>query len=104
MKSAPSSEARGNALWGRGGRNSGRLAQRRAGNAVVLLALATALAIPAAGVAAPGGPSLPGNALEGTPSLQFGGNGAVIPTALLAQIKADPTAAYKVIVQGKQGS
>lgn len=104
MKSAPSSGVRGNALWGRGGRNSGRLAQRRAGNAVVLLALATALAIPAAGVAAPGAPSLPGNAAQDAPDVQYSGNGAVIPATLLAQIKASPTAAFKVIVQGKQGS
>src|SRR5882724_9861285 len=94
MRPAPSSEARSNALWGRGGRNSGRLAQRRAGNAVVLLALMTALAIPAAGVAAPGGPSLPGTGAQGTTSLQFGGTSAVIPTALMAQIKANPTAAF----------
>jgi serine protease AprX len=104
MKSAPSSEARGNALWGRGGRNSGRLAQRRAGNAVVLLALATALAIPAAGVAASGGSTVPGTAPVGAPELQFNGTGAVIPTSLLAKLKANPSTAFKVIVQGKQGN
>src|SRR5712691_7188695 len=92
MRPAPSSDERGNALWGRGGRNSGRLAQRRAGGVVVLLALVTAMAIPAAGVAAPGGSSLPGT------------DSAVVPTALLAQAQTNPSATFKVIVQGKKGS
>lgn len=78
---------RANALWGRGGRNGLRgHALRR----IVLLAAVAALAVPAAGVAAP--PSLPGNS-----------GSAVVPAALLAQAQANPTRIFHVIVQGTQG-
>ena len=89
MSSTPSSEERSNALWGRGGRNGAR---RRVGGSIALFGLVTALAIPAAGIAAAGGPSLAGAA------------GGVVPAALLAQAQANPAQTFNVIVQGKKGT
>ena len=106
--------ARGNALWGRGGRVRGRL-----GGFSVLLALVTALAVPAAGVAGSGGPvqsgPTPGNGQSSQsgqsqngrhrdapgPSRYGGPTGPVVPAGLVAAALANPNASFRVIVQGK---
>jgi serine protease AprX len=85
--------ARGNALWGRGGRIRGRL-----GGITALLALVTALAVPAAGVAGSGGPAPQGVT---TPNSSHGS--AFVPASLLAQAQADPARIFHVIVQGTRG-
>jgi serine protease AprX len=78
------------------------------GRAAVLLALFTALAIPAAGVAANGGPSFAGqgwNGHRGAPGpTRFGGSsGAVVSDALISAAQASPNGSFRVIVQGKDG-
>ena len=85
--------ARGNALWGRGGRVRGRL-----GGFTALLAIVSALAVPAAGVAGSGGPALPGVT---TPASSHGS--AFVPASLLAQAQANPSQVFHVIVQGTRG-
>ncbi len=83
--------ARGNALWGRGGRVRSRL-----GGFAVLLAVVTALAVPAAGVAGSGHRDAPGPARYGGPT------GPVVPAGLVAEALANPDASFRVIVQGKR--
>jgi serine protease AprX len=124
------SGTRANALWGRGG----RYGTRRRGSAVAgrigLLVVVTALAVPAAGVAASngnGGPSLgglgqpqsggqgqgggqqQGDHQDGSGNrdgmTQVAGNagGGFVTPGLLAQAQTNPNATFKVIVQGKKG-
>jgi serine protease AprX len=76
--------ARGNALWGRGGRIRNRI-----GALTALLSLFGALAVPAAGIAGPNGP--------------VSGSTAFVPAALLAQAQANPNQLFHVIVQGRRG-
>lgn len=71
-------DARGSALWGKGGRG-----------AVLLAVVATALAIPAAGLSAGGN----GN----------GSGQAVVPTSLIQAATASPDKIFHVIVQGTPG-
>ena len=76
--------ARGNALWGRGGRIRNRI-----GALTALLSLFGALAVPAAGIAGPARP--------------IASNTAFVPAALLAQAQANPNQLFHVIVQGRRG-
>jgi serine protease AprX len=103
--------ARGNALWGRGGRTRGRL-----GGFAAVLALVTALAVPAAGIAGPGpspiqggpaatqaAPALPGVTTPGVTTPSSTTHGAFVPASLLAQALANPNQTFQVIVQGTRG-
>ena len=81
--------SRSNALWGRGGRSGGRHRALLVSGRLGILAAVAALALPAAGVAAPPSPLRP--------------SGAVVPAALLAQAQANPTQVFHVIVQGTSG-
>ena len=83
--SSSGGDSRSNALWGRGGRSGTRHRAFPILGRLSILAAAAALALPAAGIAAP---KLPGD------------GGAVVPAALLAQAQANPTQVFHVIVQG----
>jgi serine protease AprX len=74
-----SSGQRSSALWGKGGRGF-----------VALLALATAMLVPASGFADSGSSSNSGS----------GGHSAVVPAGLLADAQAHPEKSFQVIVQG----
>ena len=80
--------SRGNALWGRGGRQGSRTRGPAVAGRIALLVAITALAVPAAGIAAP-------NPLKDT--------GAIVPAYLLAQAQANPNQVFHVIVQGTKG-
>jgi serine protease AprX len=86
--SSSGGDSRSNALWGRGGRSGTRHRAFPILGRLSILAAAAALALPAAGIAAP---KLPGS------------GGAVVPAALLAQAQANPTQVFHVIVQGTRG-
>jgi len=86
--SSSGGDSRSNALWGRGGRSGTRHRAFPIIGRLSILAAAAALALPAAGIAAP---KLPGD------------GGAVVPAALLAQAQANPTQVFHVIVQGTKG-
>ncbi len=82
------STSRGNALWGRGGRQGSRTRGPAVAGRIALLVAVTALAVPAAGIA-------------GTSPLKS--TGAVVPAYLLAQAQANPKQIFHVIVQGTKG-
>jgi serine protease AprX len=98
-----------NALWGRGGRQGSRGRGPAIAGRAALLAVVTALAVPAAGVAATNGGGHGGGHQNGNGNhdgmTQVAGNsgGGFVTPGLLAQAQANPNATFKVIVQGKPG-
>ena len=122
--------SRGNALWGRGGRQGSRTRGPAVAGRVALLVAVTALAVPAAGIAGTNGDHGQSQGGQGQSQgghdgghqdghdgghqdgngnrdgmSQVAGNdgGGFVTPGLLAQAQANPNATFKVIVQGKQG-
>jgi serine protease AprX len=109
---------RANALWGRGGRYGTRGRGSALAGRIGLLVVVTALAVPAAGVAASndkgsptsvglgqsqGGGHQDGNGNHGMTQVAGNDGGGFVTPGLLAQAQTNPNATFKVIVQGKKG-
>ena len=116
MKPTPvGGTTRANALWGRGGRHGSRSRGPAVAGRVALFAIMTALAVPAAGIAASNGDH--GQSQGGQQNGHHDGNsnrdgmsqvagndgGGYVTPGLLAQAQANPNTTFKVIVQGKRG-
>ena len=98
--------SRGNALWGRGGRQGSRTRGPAVAGRIALLVAITALAVPAAGIAGTNGDhgqSQDGNGnRDGMSQVAGNDGGGYVTPGLLAQAQANPNATFRVIVQGKR--
>src|SRR5947209_8127289 len=100
------SGTRANALWGRGGRQGSRGRGPAMAGRVALLAVVTALAVPAAGIAASNGNGAHQNGngnQDGMAQVAGNAGGGFVTPGLLAQATLNPNATFNVIVQGKHG-